>query len=300
MRATIIDGRAEARRLRAEVAGRVAALADRGVRPGLAVVLAGDDPASAIYVRNKERAAAEVGIDGRTLRLPATVPLAELEATIDRLNADPSVHGILVQLPLPAGIDGDQVRALQERIDPAKDVDGLHPFNLGRLASGGPALPSCTPAGCMRLLAAAGVDPAGKRAVVVGRSNIVGKPMALMLLAAHATVTVCHSRTPDLRSICREADILVVAVGRARLVRGDWIKPGACVLDVGMNRTTEGKLAGDVAFDEAVEVAGAITPVPGGVGPMTIAALLANTCTAAERAAAVPRRSGGARLSDSC
>jgi methylenetetrahydrofolate dehydrogenase (NADP+)/methenyltetrahydrofolate cyclohydrolase len=288
MTAKIIDGRAAAARLRAEVAARVEALKARsGVTPGLTVVLAGDDPASATYVRNKEKAAVEVGMNGRTLRLSASVTVAELERIVDELNADPAVHGMLLQLPLPAGVALDQVRALQERIHPDKDVDGLHPLNVGRLLAGAPCLPACTPAGCMRLLAEAGVSPAGKRAVVIGRSAIVGKPMALLLLEANATVTICHSRTADLPAVCREADILVAAVGRPRLVRRDWIKPGACVIDVGTSRDPEtGKLAGDVAFDEVAEVAGAITPVPGGVGPMTVASLLANTCTAAERAAA--------------
>ncbi len=291
MTATIIDGRAVAARLRAEVAVRVDALKAQGLTPGLTVVLAGDDPASATYVRQKEKMAAEVGMNGRTLRLSADVSVTALERVVDELNADPSVHGLLLQLPLPGGIGGDAVRALQERIRPEKDVDGLHPINVGRLLSGAPTLPSCTPAGIMRLIADAGVDPQGRRAVVIGRSAIVGKPMALLLLEANATVTICHSRTPDLPAVCREADILVAAVGRPGLVRRDWVKPGACVIDVGTTRDpATGKLAGDVAFDEVVEVAGAITPVPGGVGPMTVASLLANTCTAAERAFAAARR----------
>lgn len=285
MTALIIDGRAVAARLRSEVSSRVAALRARGVVPGLVVVLAGDDPASATYVRQKEKMAAEVGIDGRTVRLPASVTFADLARLVDELNADPGVHGLLLQLPLPAGISSAEVRVLQERIRPEKDVDGLHPVNVGRLVTGAPTLAPCTPAGCMRLISEAGVDPKGRRAVVIGRSAIVGKPMALMLLDAHATVTMAHSRTPDLPTLCREADILVAAVGRPGLVRGDWIRPGACVIDVGTTRDpVTGKLAGDVAFDEASKVAGALTPVPGGVGPMTVASLLANTCTAAERA----------------
>ncbi|MGH7042707.1 MAG: bifunctional 5,10-methylenetetrahydrofolate dehydrogenase/5,10-methenyltetrahydrofolate cyclohydrolase [Acetobacteraceae bacterium] len=277
MTARIIDGKAVAAALRAEVAGRVAAL---GFQPGLAVVLVGEDPASAVYVRTKDRAAAAAGIAARTIRLPATVGEAALLAEVARLNADPAVDGILVQLPLPRGIDPAHVVAA---IDPAKDVDGFHPLNVGALAAGQPGLVPCTPLGVMRLLAAAGVRLSGTRAVVLGRSAIVGRPLAALLLAADATVTVAHSRTLDLRAECRRADLLVAAVGRAELVRGDWIAPGATVIDVGINRGADLRLVGDVAFAEAVAVAGAITPVPGGVGPMTIACLLENTATAAVR-----------------
>ena len=281
MTARLLDGRALARQVRSEVAQQVATLAQRGVVPGLAVILAGDDGASAIYVKNKEKAAAEVGIAGQVLRFPATVSAAELSACIARLNADPAVHGILVQLPLPSSIAPAEARALLEQVDPRKDVDGFHPANLGRLAAGDPGLVACTPAGCMRLLAEAGVHLAGCHAVVIGRSTIVGRPMALLLLGADATVTICHSRTTDLAAHVRRADVVVAAVGRARLVRGDWIKPGAAVIDVGMNRDADGRLCGDVHFDEALAVAGALTPVPGGVGPMTIACLLENVCRAA-------------------
>jgi methylenetetrahydrofolate dehydrogenase (NADP+)/methenyltetrahydrofolate cyclohydrolase len=283
MSAQIIDGKAVSARVRAEVAERVRGLVARGVTPGLTVLLAGEDPASATYVRNKEKAALECGIRGATLRFPADVSAATLAAELDRLNADPEVDGILVQLPLPPGISAEDSRALQRRIAPEKDVDGFLPFNQGLLMIGEPGFVPCTPAGCMRLLAEAGVSPRGKHAVVVGRSNIVGKPMAMLLLAADATVTIAHSRTPDLAAVVRTADIVVAAVGRPGLVRGDWLKPGAVVLDVGINRLPDGKLGGDVAFAEAVSVASAITPVPGGVGPMTIACLLENVCRAAER-----------------
>ncbi len=280
---SIIDGKQIARKVRGEVAEHAAALSARGVVPGLTVILAGEDPASEIYVRNKNRAAERAGIDGHTIRLPDDVSYERLCDEVDALNADPSVHGILIQLPLPSGITREQERAVLGRVNPDKDVDGFHPVNLGRLVAGEPGFVACTPSGCMRLLAEAGVDPSGKRAVVIGRSTIVGKPMALLLLQAHATVTVCHSRTPDLRAEVRNADIVVAAVGRAGLVRGDWIKPGAAVIDVGINRNADGKLCGDVAFSEVVEVAGHVTPVPGGVGPMTIAYLLHNVCVAAER-----------------
>ncbi len=273
--ARIIDGRAIASALRAEIAARVAAL---GIRPGLAVVLVGDDPASAVYVRNKDRAAAAAGIAARTIRLPAETTEAALLAEIDRLNSDRAVDGILVQLPLPAHI---AVRAVIERIDPGKDVDGFHPLNAGRLADGLASLAPCTPRGVMKLLDAASVETRGARALVLGRSAIVGRPMASLLLAADATVTVAHSRTRDLPGACRQAEILVAAVGRAELVRGSWIAEGATVIDVGINRLPNGRLVGDVAFAEARLVAGAITPVPGGVGPMTIACLLENTLIAA-------------------
>lgn len=279
--AELIDGKAIAKKVRDEVATRAKAFAEAHGRPaGLEVVLVGEDPASVVYTRNKEKAALEVGVRGKLHRLPAETTEAELLAMLDRLNRDDTVDGILVQLPLPSQI---RERTVLDAIDPAKDVDGFHPMNVGLLASGRPSLVPCTPKGCMRLLAEAGIDPAGKRAVVVGRSNIVGKPMAQLLLAAHATVTIAHSKTPDLASVCREADILVVAVGRGRMVKGDWVKEGATVIDVGMNRNADGKLEGDVDTAPAAERARFITPVPGGVGPMTIACLLENTLAAAER-----------------
>jgi methylenetetrahydrofolate dehydrogenase (NADP+)/methenyltetrahydrofolate cyclohydrolase len=273
--ATLIDGKAVAASLRVALAGRVAALS---FRPGLAVVLVGDDPASAVYVRNKDRAAASVGIAAQTIRLPAETPQADLLARVAALNADAAVDGILVQLPLPKHIDA---RAVIAAIDPAKDVDGLHPVNAGRLADGDPALVPCTPLGVMKLLADAGIALRGTRALVLGRSNLVGRPVAALLLNADATVTVAHSRTRDLPEECRRADILVAAVGRPEMVRGDWLRPGAVVIDVGINRLPDGTLVGDVAFEEARQVASAITPVPGGVGPMTIACLLENTVQAA-------------------
>lgn len=282
--ARLIDGRAIARRVRAEVKAEAATLAQKGVVPGLAVVLAGDDPASAIYVRNKERAAARCGIVSRTIRLPAEVSASQLAEEIAELNDDPTVHGILVQLPLPPGISADETQDLLDSVDPDKDVDGFHPVNLGRLVAGQDGFVACTPSGCMRMLAETGIELKGKRAVVIGRSTIVGKPMALLLLQAHATVTVCHSRTADLKARVREADIVIAAVGRPEMVRGDWLKPGAVVIDVGINRREDGSLCGDVAFGEAIEVAQAVSPVPGGVGPMTIAFLLKNVCAAARRA----------------
>jgi methylenetetrahydrofolate dehydrogenase (NADP+)/methenyltetrahydrofolate cyclohydrolase len=275
MSATLIDGKAVAASLRAELAARVAGL---GFQPGLAVVLVGDDPASAVYVRNKDRAAASVGIAVQTIRLPAETLQADLLARIAALNEDAAVDGILVQLPLPKHIDA---RAVIAAIDPAKDVDGLHPVNAGRLADGDPALVPCTPLGVMKLLDAAGIALRGARALVLGRSNLVGRPVAALLLNADATVTVAHSRTRDLPEECRRADILVAAVGRPEMVRGDWLRPGAVVIDVGINRLDDGRLVGDVAFEAACAVASAITPVPGGVGPMTIACLLENTVQAA-------------------
>lgn len=283
MGARILDGKALSKQVRAELADRVAALKAQGVTPGLAVILAGDDPASAVYVRHKERAAAALGVEAFTVRMGDDADAAAVQAEIDRLNADPAVHGILVQLPLPAGVSADETSALLTSVDPDKDVDGFHPVNLGRLVAGLDGFVACTPSGCMRLIAEAGVDPAGKRAVVIGRSVIVGKPMALLLLQANATVTICHSRTADLAARVREADIVVAAVGRERLVKADWIKPGAVVIDVGMNRDAAGKLCGDVDTASVAEVAGAITPVPGGVGPMTIAGLMTNVVRAAER-----------------
>jgi methylenetetrahydrofolate dehydrogenase (NADP+)/methenyltetrahydrofolate cyclohydrolase len=279
--AEIIDGKAVAARLRAEVAEDVAAFTrETGRRPGLATVLIGEDPGSHVYVAGKQRASAEVGIQGFDHRLPADVGREEVIALIDALNADPEVSGILCQLPVPAPLDGVE---LTNRIDAIKDVDGLTIASTGRLSLGMDGLRPCTPMGVMRLLAEAGFEPAGREAVVIGRSNLFGKPMAQLLLAANATVTVCHSRTHDLVEVARRADVLIAAVGVPHLVKGDWIKPGAVVVDVGMNRLKSG-LTGDVDFEAAREVARAITPVPGGVGPMTIACLLANTLQAARMA----------------
>ncbi|MBX3128811.1 MAG: bifunctional methylenetetrahydrofolate dehydrogenase/methenyltetrahydrofolate cyclohydrolase FolD [Polyangiaceae bacterium] len=277
--ATIIDGKAVAAKVRSEVAEGVRQFVQRhGRAPGLSVVLAGDDQASAVYVRNKEKAAAEVGINGRVHRLSAQVSEAELLATVRNLNADDAVDGILVQLPLPGDLRSEVVL---DAIDPRKDVDGFHPENVGALWTGKPGLVPCTPRGCMRLLAETGASLAGARAVVLGRSNIVGKPMAALLLAQHATVTLAHSRTRELPALCREADVLIAAVGRSQLVTAEFVKPGAVVIDVGMNRDDAGKLCGDVDFASVSAIAGAITPVPGGVGPMTIAFLLENTLSAA-------------------
>jgi methylenetetrahydrofolate dehydrogenase (NADP+)/methenyltetrahydrofolate cyclohydrolase len=277
MTARILDGKALAERMRADIAAKIATLP---YRPGLAVVIVGDDPASAVYVRNKERAARESGIAARTIALPATTPESALLALIAELNADPATDGILVQLPLPAHIHAQRVI---EAIDPAKDVDGFHPINAGYLALGLPALVPCTPRGVMRLLAEAGTRLAGARAAVLGRSAIVGRPVAALLTAADATVTLLHSRTRDIAAECRRAEIVIAAVGRAEMVRGDWIAPGAVVIDVGINRGVDGKLRGDVAFAECAAKASAITKVPGGVGPMTIAYLLENTLEAAAR-----------------
>ena len=277
MTARVIDGKAVAAALRASVAARVATLP---FTPGLVVVLVGDNPASAVYVRNKDRAAHEAGLRATTIRLAADTPQADLLATVDRLNRDPNVDGILVQLPLPPAISQ---RAVIEAIDPAKDVDGFHPINVGRLSDGLTVLAPCTPSGVMKLLAAADIQLRGARAVVLGRSAIVGKPMAALLLAADATVTIAHSRTRDIAAECRRADILVAAVGQPEMVRGPWIAPGAAVIDVGINRLPDGRLVGDCAYAECAEIAGAITPVPGGVGPMTIACLLENTLDAATR-----------------
>ena len=275
MAARIIDGKGVAAALRADVTARVAALS---FCPNLAVVLVGDDTASAVYVRNKDRAARQAGIVTATHRLPADTTSAALIALLKELNEDPEVDGILVQMPLPPRIDP---RAIIEAVDPAKDVDGFHPLNVGRLTDGVPKLVPCTPLGVMRLLASAGFEPRGARAVVLGRSTIVGRPMASLLIAADATVSVAHSRTRDLPALVAQADIVVAAVGRPQMVRGDWIAPGAAVIDVGINRLPDGRLVGDVAFEEARERAGWITPVPGGVGPMTIAYLLDNTVKAA-------------------
>jgi methylenetetrahydrofolate dehydrogenase (NADP+)/methenyltetrahydrofolate cyclohydrolase len=275
--ARIIDGKSIAAALRSRLAERVAQLP---FRPGLVVVLVGDDPASAVYVRGKDRAANAAGISARTIRLPSDTSEEALIMQIARLNVDPAVDGILVQLPLPAHID---TQTIIEAVDPEKDVDGFHPLNVGRLASGHAGLVPCTPLGVMKLLEAAGTELSGARALVLGRSAIVGRPLVTLLLAANATVTTAHSRTRDLAAECCRAEVLVVAIGRAELVRGDWVAPGATVIDVGVNRLPDGHLTGDVAFGEAVQVAGAITPVPGGVGPMTIACLLENTVTAALR-----------------
>ncbi len=280
MSAHLIDGKAVAAKLRGEVATAAAALKERGISPTLAVVLVGDDPASAVYVRSKTKAAREAGVDVRDHKLVASTSQAELLALVDSLNRDPNVDGILVQMPLPSQIDSD---AIIRAIDPAKDVDGLTATSLGYLAQGKPAFIPCTPKGCMRLLREVGVDPAGLRAVVLGRSLLVGKPISLLLQNANATVTMCHSRTRDLADEVRRADIVVAAIGKPEMVRGDWIRDGAVVLDVGINRTPAGKLVGDVEFAAAAERAKAITPVPGGVGPMTIACLLENTVEAAKR-----------------
>ncbi|WP_116809348.1 bifunctional methylenetetrahydrofolate dehydrogenase/methenyltetrahydrofolate cyclohydrolase FolD [Steroidobacter cummioxidans] len=287
MTATLIDGRAVAERLRERVAARTAELATQGVIPGLAVVLVGDDAASQVYVGSKTKQAAAAGLKHFDHRLPATTSTSELIALVDQLNARSDVHGILVQLPLPAGVDSAAVLAA---IDPAKDVDGFHAVNAGRLALGQDATVPCTPLGCLILIREVTRDLAGKRAVVVGRSNIVGKPMAQLLLQNDCTVTIAHSRTRDLPQLCREAEILVAAIGRPKAIAGDWIRPGAIVIDVGINRITgadgKNKLVGDVDFDAALSHAGAITPVPGGVGPMTIACLLMNTVNAAIRSRA--------------
>ena len=288
--ARIIDGKAFAAGLRGRIAAAVTGLvAEHGLTPGLAVVLVGENPASQVYVRNKAKQTAATGMQSFEHRLPAATGQDELLALVDRLNRDPAVHGILVQLPLPDRIDS---QAVLDAIDPAKDVDGFHVINAGRLMTGaGRPLVPCTPLGCTLLLKDQLGELKGLNAVIVGRSNIVGKPMAMLLLAEHCTVTIAHSRTRDLPGLCRTADILVAAVGRAEMVRGDWVKPGATVIDVGINRIEAGegksRLVGDVAFEEAARVAGAITPVPGGVGPMTIACLLANTVTASCRQAGI-------------
>ncbi len=283
--AQIIDGRAFAAKLRGRIGAQVAALkAEHGIAPGLAVVLAGEDPASQVYVHSKGKQTREAGMEAFDFPLPASAGHDEVMARVTTLNADDRVHGILVQLPLPPQVEEG---AIINAIDPAKDVDGFHVVNVGRLATGLPGMVPCTPLGCLMMLKETLGDLSGRRALVLGRSNIVGKPMAALLVRESCTVTVAHSRTRDLAGECRRADILVAAVGRPEMVRGDWIQPGATVIDVGINRIeqAEGKarLVGDVAFAEAIEVAGAITPVPGGVGPMTIACLLANTLTAACR-----------------
>lgn len=278
--ATIIDGKAVAKDVQKQIKEEIEGLERRwGMAPGLGVVLVGDDPASHIYVRNKEKACKEVGIKSFEHLLPATISEKELLAVVQQLNKDKNIHGILVQLPLPAHIRADRIL---EAVAPHKDVDGFHPMSQGMLLLGGDGFRPCTPMGIMKLLESTGCDPKGKNAVVVGRSNIVGKPVALMLLEKHATVTICHSRTASLRDEVGRADILVVAIGKAGLVRGEWVKPGAVVIDVGVNRLPSGKLCGDVEFESAKERAAAITPVPGGVGPMTICMLLYNTLKAAK------------------
>jgi len=274
----LLDGNALAKKLRSEVAAAVEAFfAATGRRPGLHVVMVGEDPASEIYVRNKRRDCEKVGMVSEEHRLPAATRLEALLDLVARLNADGSADGVIVQLPLPKQLDANRVL---EAIDPGKDVDGFHPLNLGRLVAGEPGLVPCTPSGCMRLLDEAGVALEGADAVVVGRSTIVGKPMAHLLLARHATVTMCHSRTRDLRAVVGRADVLIAAAGRPGLVRGEWVKPGAAVVDVGINRLADGKIVGDVEFDAAVARAAGLTPVPGGVGPMTVATLLQNTLIA--------------------
>lgn len=280
MAAQILDGKSLAAQVRAQVKDSVAQLARRGIRPGLAVVLAGDNPASRVYVRNKARACEETGVRSSVLEFPATVSESELLGTVGDLNRDPAVHGILVQLPLPPQVDAAKLLAA---VSPHKDIDGFHTANLGALLAGQPGVVPCTPAGVMRLIDHAAIAVAGRRAVVIGRSNIVGKPVSLLLLQRDATVTLCHSRTRDLESVAREADILVAAIGRPKLVGAAMVKPGACVIDVGVNRLPDGSLAGDVDFEAVQRVAGWITPVPGGVGPMTIAMLLENCVRAAAR-----------------
>lgn len=282
MTAQLIDGNALSQKVRADVAGRIAALKARGVEPTLTIILVGDDPASQVYVKHKLNDSGQTGLTAHLDRHPATMSEAALLERIAALNADPSVHGILVQLPLPGHMDSHKVI---EAISPAKDVDGFHVASAGALMVGQPGFVPCTPHGCMKMLESIGFELRGKHAVVIGRSNIVGKPMAMMLLARSATVTICHSATRDLAALTRQADVIVAAVGKRNLVTADMVKPGAIVIDVGMNRKEDGKLAGDVDFEGVRQVAGWITPVPGGVGPMTRAMLLANTLEAAERAA---------------
>jgi methylenetetrahydrofolate dehydrogenase (NADP+) / methenyltetrahydrofolate cyclohydrolase len=285
MTAQLIDGNALSKKIRAEVAQRTAALKAKGVTPGLAVILVGEDPASQVYVKHKVNDSQEAGLNSVLERYPATMSEADLLARIQALNEDPSIHGILVQLPLPRHMDSNKVI---ETISPAKDVDGFHVASAGALLIGQPGFWPCTPYGCMKMLEAIGYELRGKHAVVIGRSNIVGKPMALMLLQKNATVTICHSATKDLKAHTLQADLVVAAVGKRNVLTADMVKPGAVVIDVGMNRNDEGKLCGDVDFAGVSEVAGWITPVPGGVGPMTRAMLLVNTLEAAERAASSP------------
>ena len=282
MTAQLIDGNALAKKIRAEVAGRTQALKARGIEPALSIILVGDDPASQVYTRHKVNDSTETGLKATLETYPADLPEDKLLARIEALNADPAVHGILVQLPLPKHMDSSKVI---EAISPAKDVDGFHVASAGALVTGQPGFWPCTPYGCMKMLESIGYDLRGKHAVVIGRSNIVGKPMALMLLQKNATVTICHSATRDLKALTLQADVVVAAVGKRNVLTADMVKPGAVVIDVGMNRNDAGKLCGDVDFDGVRQVAGWITPVPGGVGPMTRAMLLVNTLEAAERAA---------------
>lgn len=284
MKAKIIDGKALAAAVKQEATQQVAQLKEKGITPCLAVVLVGEDPASQVYVRGKINDCAQCGIESRSIRLPEDVTQAELLVQVKQLAEDASVHGILVQLPLPTQIDE---KTVIDAIPPEKDVDGFSPVNVGRMQIGEPCYLPCTPAGCIRMIESTGMEIAGKHAVVIGRSNIVGKPAAMLLLAKNATVTICHSRTQNLKELCASADILVAAVGRAGFVTGEMVKPGAVVIDVGINRGADGKLHGDVDFDAAAEKAAWITPVPGGVGPMTRAMLMLNTVEAARRAAGV-------------
>lgn len=278
--AKIIDGKAISAQIREEIAQKVQVYSEKtGTRPGLAVIIVGDNPASQVYVRNKKKACEQVGFNSWVYEMPESTTQDELNALIDKLNCDSTVHGILVQLPLPKHLDEKEVIL---RIKPEKDVDAFHPYNVGRITIGDPKFLPCTPAGIMELLKRSNIEIAGKECVVIGRSNIVGKPMALLLLAENGTVTVCHSKTRDLKDVCKRADILVVAIGKADFVTADMVKEGAVVIDVGMNRNAEGKLTGDVDFASVSEIASYITPVPGGVGPMTITMLLQNTLTAAE------------------
>jgi methylenetetrahydrofolate dehydrogenase (NADP+)/methenyltetrahydrofolate cyclohydrolase len=278
-----LDGKAIASQIREEIKAETAAfVAENNYAPGLAVVIVGEDPASQVYVRNKKKGCEEVGFYSEVYAMPESTTQAELNGLVDRLNGDPKIHGILVQLPLPRHLDENEVLL---RIDPAKDVDAFHPYNVGKIMIGDYDFLPCTPAGVMAILERSGIDPAGKSCVVIGRSNIVGKPMAMLLLHANGTVTVCHSRTKNLAEVTRGADILVVAIGRADYVGADMVKPGAVVIDVGMNRRADGKLTGDVDFAAVEPIASAITPVPGGVGPMTITMLLKNTLTAAKKSA---------------
>ena len=283
MSAQLIDGKTLAQEIRQEIAKDIELLVGQtGVCPGLAVVLVGDDPASAVYVRNKKKACDTAGLYVDDHALPATTTQEELLKLIDQLNNDPKIHGILVQLPLPSQIDSQTVL---NTVLPDKDADGFHPYNIGRLVAGDPVFVPCTPKGVMRMIESTGQSVKGKRAVILGRSNIVGKPVAMLLMHQHATVTICHSRTTDLPGMCKEADILVAAIGKAQFVKSDMVKPGAIVIDVGINRLDDGRLVGDVDFEPVKEVAGWLSPVPGGVGPMTIAMLLANTLESAKRAA---------------
>lgn len=283
MAAQLIDGKALAQQIRERIAKDVVDLvAQKGVRPGLAAILVGDDPASHIYVRNKQKACDAAGIYVDENKLPASTTQAELLRLIEKVNADSKVHGILVQLPLPKHIDS---KVILDSVSPLKDADGFHPYNFGRLVEGNPVFEACTPKGVIKMIESTGVAIEGKRAVILGRSNIVGKPAALMLLQRHATVTICHSKTRDLPAVCREADLLVVAIGKAKFVTADMVRDGAMVIDVGTNRTAEGKVVGDVDYEPVSQKAGWISPVPGGVGPMTIAMLLDNTLESAKRAA---------------